>query len=313
MENQYNVEHAREILLPCDVLGKYLLLNERGVWPAVERDPLLLPETDGLRWRPAREMQHLSSAPEVSDTPMLPNLFNARELAAFMLNGAGALVADFYGDWSDGPSQQSLNHIDPDSSARRAVIEAFTAYRRAIEKVGKWDADALTRRDAAHKVYWKSSNDKALLMAFEDAQTEWDAAYQAWLTAMVVCLLEKPQASTEATAMVFNAAAPELQTNSPPAPVMAESASEAPAWTVRKPQRYNGYTPPLHRLLAAAHLDGKPRPTARDVVEAWRNNAPAEVAKALPDGFDYYDAKGNTKHANLEAIRKAIDRLTSAR
>ena len=108
--------------------------------------------------------------------------------------------------------------------------------------------------------------------------------------------------------------APEAKQAEPQAaPVVADSASTAPDWTVSKPQRYNGYTAPLHRLLAAAHRDGNPCPTARDVVEAWRNNAPAEIAKVLPDGFDYYDAKGNTKTADLEAIRKAIRRMTSAR
>ncbi len=108
--------------------------------------------------------------------------------------------------------------------------------------------------------------------------------------------------------------APEAKHAEPQAaPVVADSASTAPDWTVSKPQRYNGYTAPLHRLLAAAHRDGNPCPTARDVVEAWRNNAPAEIAKVLPDGFDYYDAKGNTKTADLEAIRKAIGRMTIAR
>lgn len=97
-----------------------------------------------------------------------------------------------------------------------------------------------------------------------------------------------------------------------PAP-LTDRPSNAPAWTVNKPQRYSGYAAPLHRLLAAAHRDGNPCPTARDVVEAWRNNAPAEIAKVLPDGFDYYDAKGNTKTADLEAIRKAIGRMTIAR
>ena len=77
------------------------------------------------------------------------------------------------------------------------MTEAFTAYRLAIEKVGKYDMDALARRDAAHTAYWKSSNDKALLKAFEDAEAEWDAAYQAWLTKMVRCLLE-PQAAAPA-------------------------------------------------------------------------------------------------------------------
>jgi len=108
--------------------------------------------------------------------------------------------------------------------------------------------------------------------------------------------------------------APEAKQAEPQAaPVVADSASTAPDWTVSKPQRYNGYTAPLHRLLTAAHRDGNPCPTARDVVEAWRINAPAEIAKVLPDGFDYYDAKGNTKTADLEAIRKAIGRMTIAR
>ena len=35
------------------------------------------------------------------------------------------------------------------------------------------------------------------MKAFEDAEAEWDAAYQAWLTKMVRCLLE-PQAAAPA-------------------------------------------------------------------------------------------------------------------
>lgn len=97
-----------------------------------------------------------------------------------------------------------------------------------------------------------------------------------------------------------------------PAPV-ADSASNAPGWSLTKPKRFTGYTEPLYRLLAAAHLEGKPCPSARDVLEAWRIKTPAEIAKVLTDGVDYYDAKGDTKTADLEAIRKAIERRTSAR
>ncbi len=57
----------------------------------------------------------------------------------------------------------------------------------------------------------------------------------------------------------------------------------------------------------------EPRPSARNVVEAWLIDRPPEVAKVLPDGIDYYDAKGDTKFADLDAIRKAIGRMTSAR
>ncbi len=86
------------------------------------------------------------------------------------------------------------------------------------------------------------------------------------------------------------------------------------AWIVTKPKRDREYSMPLYRLLLAAHLEGKPcPPTAREVVEKWRLNAPPEIAKMLSDGFDYYDATGNTKTASLVSIRKRIERLTSAR
>ena len=253
MEAKYNLKHAKEILEPCGLLGenqrgKYLRIKKRGVMPAIKRDLLLQTETEGLRWRPARQLQLLPGAPEVKGTPMLPNPFTARELAAFMLEGAGALVADFYGEWDDGPDPESLRAIDPDSKARRAVTEAFTAYRLAIEKVGKYDMDALARRDAAHTAYWKSSNDKALLKAFEDAEAEWDAAYQAWLTKMVRCLLE-PQAAA-------------------PAPEVAESASKAVVVPFKK------------AALIAAHVHEWPT-IERDIADANTNGlAAAEKAGA---------------------------------
>jgi hypothetical protein len=201
IETKYNLNHAQEILEPCGVLGNYLRLKKSGVWPAIKRDLLLLAETEGLRWRPARALKHLPGAPEVKTTPMLPNPFTGRELAAFMLEGAGALVADFYGGWSDGPDQDRLDDLDADSKASRAVTEAFDAYRHAIAQVGKWDEAALARRDAAHKAYWKSNNDRELLQVLDHAEAEWKVAYQAWLTAMVCRLLEhqpQPHAATEA-------------------------------------------------------------------------------------------------------------------
>ena len=95
--------------------------------------------------------------------------------------------------------------------------------------------------------------------------------------------------------------------------VLAVGSDAGEAWTVRKPQRFKGYSVPLFRLLAAAHQEGKPRPTARDVLEVWRLRVPAEIAKVLPDGIDYYDANGDTKTAGLEAIRKVIGRMTDAK
>lgn len=90
--------------------------------------------------------------------------------------------------------------------------------------------------------------------------------------------------------------------------------SRGPAWSVvRKLARQSGYRTPLHRLILEAHKLGRPRPNARDVIEAWQAQMPPEIAMVLPEGIDYYDAKGNTKSADLEAIRKAISRMTNGR
>lgn len=122
------------------------------------------------------------------------------------------------------------------------------------------------------------------------------------------CFPDFPFGKTDADA---GAPLPPAQV-APAAPVEACS-SNATGWTVTKPQRYGGYTAPLHRLLEIAHRDGRPLPTARDVVEAWRIQPPPEVAKVLSDSIDYYDSKGGTKPADLEAIRKSIKRMTGDR
>ena len=232
------------------------MIDERGVQPAVmnykDAERLgLVPEYKLLSWKPVMAFQDDQNAPDCKDTPALPFPFDARDLAAFMLDGVGAFVAD-YGDWEDGPETERLNDIDPSNNyARRAVREAFDAYRLAIEKVGKYDMDALARRDAAHTAYWKSSNDKALLKAFEDAEAEWDAAYQAWLTKMVRCLLE-PQAAA-------------------PAPEVAESASKAVVVPFKK------------AALIAAHVHEWPT-IERDIADA-NTNGLAAAAKAGARGW----------------------------
>ena len=102
-------------------------------------------------------------------------------------------------------------------------------------------------------------------------------------------------------------------TSASDAPVTTVSTSEPPAWRVTAPARYRGYTLPLFNVLSAAHRAGEPRPTARDVLEAWRTNQPQEIAQVLADGFNYYDSTGNTKAAGIESLRKAIERMTNAR
>ena len=236
MENQYNDRHAREILEPYASAG-YLSFDELGVWPGdklkmqdkhdeFESSEPMSPETEALRWRPADHLQHLPDATEPASTPMLPNPFNARELAAFMLGGTGAQVRHEYGEWADGPDQQSLSRIDRQSYARRAVIEAFAAYREAERVVGAYPTELAAVADRARKAYNIANMEANLREGVSDSipgtedsrvrrerakssiaalDSEMEAANKAaqiasetWLTAMVVCLLveQKPQAAT---------------------------------------------------------------------------------------------------------------------
>lgn len=99
------------------------------------------------------------------------------------------------------------------------------------------------------------------------------------------------------------------QTAATPAPVGTGGASDFMNWTLIKPQRFPGYSKPLYDLLKAAHTAGQPCPKARDVLDKWKENPPPDVATVTDNGLKYYGANGNTKPADLEAIRKAIDRM----
>lgn len=90
-------------------------------------------------------------------------------------------------------------------------------------------------------------------------------------------------------------------------------AAHQPTWEVKKPLRNSGYNWLLYRLLNEAYGAGLPRPTARDVLEKWRCNKPNEITEVLSNEFKYLDSNGDTQVADLDAIRKAIGRMTSGR
>jgi hypothetical protein len=80
-------------------------------------------------------------------------------------------------------------------------------------------------------------------------------------------------------------------------------------WSMHKPNRYQGYGKPLYDLLRAELVAGKPCPNAREVLDTWKSSPPAEVSEVTNEGLKYYDANGDTKPADLNAIRQAINRL----
>lgn len=88
------------------------------------------------------------------------------------------------------------------------------------------------------------------------------------------------------------------------------SRPSSPAWSIKRPTRFQGYGKPLYDFLKAAHTAGQPRPNARNFLDSLKSIRPPDVVEVSDNGLKYYDALGNTKPADLEAIRKAIGRMT---
>ncbi len=398
--DMYGKAQAKEILKYCK-LGEYLTIDDRGVWPGVDRDDMLKGDTELLRWKPARVFRNDPNPPDVANTPSLPFPFSAKKLAAFMLSGTGALVVGFYGVWQDGPDPDSLAEIDIDCNlARTALVGVYAAYREAEKRVDALDANFWKRAAAARRRYndarsaalerekvaqmppleadesdkrdeeykprhryndarsaalereqvaqmprleagdsneskaeraerdkRKAERDeeyklgraraleplKALHEEMRRSETEEETAYQNWLSAMVRQLLAPDDTQTHAALVVPIAPADSVSqaASAQPDDTVAARGVEVPAWNLSKPQRYQGYAKPLYLLLQTAHNAKQRRPTAREVIDAFAASKPNEIAQILPNGFDYYDAKGGTKGATLAAIGETISRMTA--
>lgn len=175
----YNRSHFEALLPPGQ--KKRLLIDDSGVWPDADYKKALrlglLQEYAVLSWKPVLAYGGAEPAPDSKSIPALPFPFDARDLAAFMLAGLGSFVAEFYGEWKDGPDEDALAEIDPgDSYARQSVREAFNAYREAESKVGEMNTQATHVTDAGRTL--------------ERAQAKVEDPHQTWLKAMVRQLLQ---------------------------------------------------------------------------------------------------------------------------
>lgn len=169
-EKPYGLVHAKSLLAPCGASEQWDI-DERGVFPKPQPTP---PESQTqtvtnqlagydllLAWRPAEVFKDDTPAPDLINTPSLPLPFDARDLAAFMLHGVGGFVADFYGEWEDGPKKCAIDEINPlDTFARQAVIEAFAACREAQKIVGPYPLELDDKAERARKA-WSVANKDA--------------------------------------------------------------------------------------------------------------------------------------------------------
>ncbi len=139
----YDREHALALLAPSSLVNEWEV-DERGLWPLERHEHLwkwgMQAEYEVTAWKPAVAYADASNAPDLVNTPALPFPFDGKDLAAFLLAGQGLFVADFYGAWESGPDADALARIAPGNNyARRAVVEAFEAYRVAAGRVGRLD------------------------------------------------------------------------------------------------------------------------------------------------------------------------------
>lgn len=94
-----------------------------------------------MHWKYVCELDD-SDSPNPLTAPCLPFPFTASQLAAFMLDGVGAVIPSVYGSWDDGPDQGMLNKLGPLArEPKRAVANAYAAYRAAQNTVGGYPVE----------------------------------------------------------------------------------------------------------------------------------------------------------------------------
>lgn len=195
----FNRSVAESLLSPTGT-NNYWVIDDRGIWPKAEWNPA---SGTGSRinfefdsWRPAVMFANDSLPQAPGDLPALPFPFDAKDLASFMLYGFGALVADHYGDWENGPNPERIDDLYPLDFSRRAVKEAFEAYREAQRIVDPYPLELDAKAERARKAWSDvdSETDKETKaergLEMEATAAEAKAAQGKWLEDMVRELLQ---------------------------------------------------------------------------------------------------------------------------
>lgn len=120
-ESQFdNTDKGPSVLAHPDYLG--LRLDDEGVW-CVPVDPraFTATELEALTWTPLWENPE---GPSPLDNPALRFPFSAAQLAAFLLDGPGQLLADGSGDWADGPDEDFLQGLGGQYKGTKEVLRA---------------------------------------------------------------------------------------------------------------------------------------------------------------------------------------------
>ena len=268
----YGREHALALLEPSGMTYEWKI-DDRGVWPHERHEHLwrwgMPAEFEVTAWKPAVVFADDPDAPDLTKTPALPFPFDGRDLAAFMLAGYGCMVADFYGEWASGPDAHQLSRIDPGNNfAKRAVKEAFDAYRSAVGRVGGRDlelyrqacesceaytaarSEAIARYDTAEVAH--PQPDKS-----DDRRREMDAEYTRRMALVNADLAEQ---EAEMNRLQAEDKAAEQKWRHAMAVELLKPATDA-----AEPEVPPAHKPVTAAQTEAAHVVELPRPSARPI------------------------------------------------
>lgn len=240
-----------------------------------------------LNWKYVLELDG-DDVPNPLTAPCLPFPFTANELATFMLDGigAGVIAANYAGSWESGPDSGMLESFSRlGREAKRALCEAYAAVHAAEQAIGSsYPLELQKEVDKLGDECTEAPLDKGIREQHRIAEKRYREAFATWRKAMVNYLLR---------------------------PVPESSSDSKPSWNLKKPKRLQGYARPLYEFLREEHSSGKPKPTAHDVLEVFSKNRPTEIANViLGSELAYFIADGTIKTAKLQAIVKAIARMT---
>jgi hypothetical protein len=98
-------------------------------------------------------------------------------------------------------------------------------------------------------------------------------------------------------------------TSKPTSSAAAKSLSAGLGWKLKPLERVHVLSGIIYDILKAAYVAGRPRPTARDVLDELERNPHADVISVFPDGIKYR-SNTETKTADVGMIGKRISRLT---
>lgn len=215
----YGIKDAKAIIgedVSNKIGERWIEFTEDGLYlrtSELQNDP-----SQQLHWKYVCELDG-PDAPNPLTAPCLPFPFTANQLAAFMLDGVGAVIPSIYGDWETGPDQAMLDTIGVLGREPKAALKAaYNALRTTQHSVGDYPLPLQKQADRLAKIFdymnlransregvfaegiaptearrrreLAKSSVADLGRRSDQAKKEYQAAFSAWRKAMVNQLLQ---------------------------------------------------------------------------------------------------------------------------